>query len=201
MDLSTLKEAFRSHLQEACGCPIRWKSKADFAGPDGAASPSAVGYIRVTSGQWLGSHDEARWEGDKIRVYEHVLTKNNVTIAFESADGRDNYDALFYARKAENVLRRGSVSRPANDARFNVLPVGVREGPTLEDNGETLSTAVLEVVWSYEQITSSEVTNRLTGPGLTDLEAIETLDEAGKLEDIEPEGSTLTFGGSCTLAP
>lgn len=200
MDLSALKEAFRAHLQAALGCPVRWSTKADFAGVDGSVSPSTLAYIRITSAETLGKYDEERWEGDKLRTYEHTLTKNRVTVMVESADGRDNFDAFFYARKGENVLRRKEVTHPANVAQFDVLPVSVREGPALEDNGETLSTAVLEVVWSYEQITASgpEAT-RLIGPGLLDGSIIEEIEEPGKTEDLATDAAALTLSGTCEL--
>lgn len=201
MDLVAVKEAFRAHVQTAAGCPVRWGSKADFAPPDGAASPLAVAYLRITSHQILGDYNEDRWEGAKLRRYEHVLTKSMVTVMFEAADGRDNFDAFFYASKAESVLRRRDVSYPANLERFDVRPTGTREGPTLQDDGETLTTAVLEVVWTCEYITSSAETNRLTGTGLSDEYAIETMGEPGKIEDVKPEGAAITFGGSCVLTP
>jgi hypothetical protein len=200
MDLSTLKELFRAHMQTVAGCPVRWGTKADFAPPDGEVSPSAIAYLRITSSEILGKATEERWEGDKIRLYEHALKKNQVTVMFESADSRDNYDAFFYASKAENVLDRAEVYATTHPQRFDVQANGVRSGPTLVDDGETISTAVLEVVWTFEQITSSEVANRVTGPGLTDLQPIETLDEVGKLEDIAPDGATIALTGSCSVS-
>lgn len=202
MDQKALKQLFRAHVERAAGCPIRWESESDFAGPDGAVSPAAVGYLRRTSGRILGTFNEERYEGDKLRVYEHNLTRDVVTVSFESADGRSNYDAYFYARKAEAALRRRDVSYPANVENFDVYPTQLREGPTIEDQGETLSTAVLEVVWHAEQITASldNETDRVVGAGLTHRETIETLGDVGKLEDLAPDGATIALSGSCALS-
>lgn len=202
MNLREAKAAFRAHVEGASGCPARWASEEDSAIPDGELSPGAVGYLRVTSGRILGTSEEHVEQDGRLQVHETTLSRFVVSVVYEAADGRANYDALFYAQRASRALKRQLVARDANESDFHVVVNDSRQGPNIVDDDATLTTASLELIWIFRHTEVSAMTGspaRTQGPGLETIDYIESLGDPGKIEALEPEPVVLVFNGTCSV--
>jgi hypothetical protein len=203
VNLREAKDAFRAHVQAASGCPVRWASKEDGTAPDGDVSPGAVAYLNVTSGKILGTSEDFIEQDGRLQVNETTLSRFVVTVTFESSDGRDNYDALFYVQKTSRVLKRQLYAFSANENDFHIVVNDSRQGPNLVDEDATVTTGALELIWIFRHTEVSPMSGapaRTQGPGLETVEIIETLGAVGKLEDLAPEPAGLVFSGSATLS-